>query len=157
MPTGKNTPFNLTLIGALLCLCLFVSDSHLHAASVYSPLATHFTCHFLHANIFHLAGNALCLALLRPSPLQLLYAFPIALAATWCTDVPAIGFSAILYAFMGINAIRWNISAKDWTIFVAANLLTAFLPGIAFTLHFMAFSFGMIVSLLVWVFRVEGR
>lgn len=157
MPTGKNTPFNFTLIGMLLCLLLFSSDSHLHAASVTSPLFTHFTCHFFHANIFHLAGNVLCLSILRPSPAFLLRAFPVAVAATWFTDVPSIGFSAVLYAYMGLNALGWRIGAKDWLIFITANLLTAFLPGIAFTLHLMAFSFGMIVSLVLWAFRVEGR
>lgn len=157
MPTGKDSPFDVALIGTLLCLCLFADDASRHAASFSSPLLSHLVCHFYHANLFHLLGNLFCIVFMRPSMKQLLYAYPVAVAATWFTVVPSIGFSAVLYAFMGMNALRWNISRKDWCLFIIANLITAFIPGIAFSLHFAAFSLGIFVSLFKRILKIEGR
>lgn len=150
MPTGKNTPFNITLIGFLLAVTLFTHSPQLHGAWLMSSFTSKMTCHFFHANLFHWACNALCLWLMRPSPIQIASALPYALMAMFFTEEPTIGFSAVLYAYIGMNIFRWKLSPVDWIMFIGANLIGAFLPGIAFEVHFMAFFFGISAYIIEW-------
>lgn len=142
MPKGKNTPFNVTLLGMLLLLAVFTESPHLHGASLFSSVGTMITCHFFHANLFHFACNAMCLWLMRPSPKQIAMAFPFAVFSMLFTEEATIGFSAVIYAYLGMNIFRWNISLIDWGTFIVANLISAFIPGIAFGVHLAAFMFG---------------
>ena len=142
MPTGKNTPFNVTLLGFLLAVTLFTQSPQLHGASIMSSFTSKLTCHFFHANLFHWVCNALCLWLMRPCPTQITIAVPYAVMAMYFTDEPTIGFSAIIYAYVGMNILRWKLSIEDWITFIVANFIGAFLPGIAFGVHFMALFFG---------------
>lgn len=144
MPTRKNTPFNWTIIAVLLCLTLFAQSPQMKAASIYSPFGNLLLCHFFHANLWHWAANAFALVLMRPSPKDLTLAFPIASLAMLCTTTPTIGFSAILYAYIGINIIRWKVSLIDWATFIVANLITIFIPNVAFSVHLAAFSLGLV-------------
>lgn len=143
MPTGKNTPFNITLLGFLLAVTLFTQSPHLHGAWIMSSFESKLTCHFFHANLFHWACNALCLWLMRPSPMQMVSAFPYAVAVMFFTCEPVIGFSAVLYAYIGMNIIRWKVSMVDWGTFIMANIISAFIPGVAFGVHLAAFSLSM--------------
>lgn len=147
MPKRKNTPFVYTITGLLLALCMF-GDSISNGASSHSPLANHLTCHFFHANLFHLAANALCLFLMRPYPKQLLHAYPIAVLSTFCSDIPTVGISAIIYAYIGLNIIYWRLSNYDLLTFIIANIITIFIPNIATTMHMVSFFVGLICAML---------
>lgn len=58
---------------------------------------------------------------------------------------PTIGFSAIIYAYIGMNIVRWKVSLVDWVTFIVANAITAFIPGVAFGVHLAAFMLGISV------------
>lgn len=146
MPKRKNTPFVYTITGMLLVFCLF-GDSVSNAASFYSPLLNHMTCHFFHANFFHTGANVLCLLLMRPSPKQLLYAYPIAVLSTFCSDTPTVGISAIVYAYIGLYIIHWRLSNYDLLTFIIANIITIFIPNIATTMHMVSFFVGLLCAM----------
>lgn len=147
MPKRKNTPFVYIITGLLLVLCLF-GDSVSNGASIYSPLANHLKCHFFHANLFHLTANALCLLLMRPSPKQLLYGYPIAVLATFCTTTPTVGISAVIYAYIGLYIIYWKLSNYDLLTFIIANIITIFIPNIATTMHMVSFFIGLLCAMV---------
>lgn len=144
MPTRKNTPFNVTLIGAMLLFCLFVSPESV-AASIHSPVWNHFICHFHHANIFHFLANAWCLWLMRPSVSDMVKAYPLAVIASFCTVTPMVGISAVIYAWLGMELCKRISSVFDIVIFSLANLITIFIPSVAWTVHFAAFLLGFSV------------
>lgn len=145
MPTRKNQTFNLTLLGALLCLTLFGQHNGAH---LLSDFPDKLSCHFYHANLFHWFCNAMALWLMRPSPKEILYAFPLAVTAMFFTLTPTIGFSAVVYAYIGMNIIRWNVSLIDWATFIVANLITIFIPNVAFGVHLSAFLLGISVHIV---------
>lgn len=140
MQRRKNTPFNVTLIGLLLCLAVFAPS--VPGAHIMSPFYTKLTCHFCHANLLHWFCNSMCLWLMRPSPSQIAWAFPYAVIAMFFTTEPTIGFSAVIYAYLGMNIFRWKISLVDWATFIVANIISACLPNIAWQVHLAAFLFG---------------
>lgn len=143
MPTRKNTPFNVTLLGVLLLLVLFTTSPQTEGAFLFGQHLNRFTYHFYHANIFHFLANAWALWLMRPSFSDLAKAYPLAVIASLFALQPTIGFSAIIYAYIGINIIRWKVSLVDWGVFITANLITLFIPNIAFGVHFAAFTLGI--------------
>ena len=100
-------------------------------------------CHFFHANIFHWFCNAMVLWMMRPNPKQITYAFVLAVWAMFFTMTPTIGFSAVIYAYIGMNIIRWNVSLIDWATFLVANFITIFIPDVAFVVHLAAFQLGI--------------
>ena len=140
MQGRKNTPFNVTLIGLLLCLAVFMPD--VPGAHLMTPFSTKLSCHFFHANLLHWFCNSMCLWLLRPSPMQIVHAFPSAVTAMFFTTNPTIGFSAVIYAYIGMNIFRWKISMVDWATFIMANLIGMCLPNIAWQVHLAAFVLG---------------
>lgn len=143
MPTRKNTPFNVTLIGLLLCLAIFVPNAQ--GADIFSPFYTKLTCHFFHSSIFHWMCNAMCLWLMRPSPKQIALAYPLAVVTMFATETPTVGFSAIIYAYLGMNIFRWNISLIDWGTFIVANIISMLIPNVAWGVHFASFMLGWAV------------
>lgn len=149
MPTGKNQTFIYTTIGFLLTVTLFAVNPSIHGACLHSPFWNKLTYHMYHANIFHFIANAYALYLMRPSPSDMLKAFPVAVAASLFARTPTIGISAMIYAYIGLNILRWNVSKTDWYIFVAANLATAFIPSIAFGVHAAAFTIGIITYKII--------
>lgn len=151
MPTRKNTPFNVTILGALLLITIFTASPQMHGGFLMSDFINKLTCHFYHANLYHLACNALCLWIMRPTPCQLLVAFPFAVMAMFFTDTPTVGFSAVIYAFIGMNIIKWKVSLIDWVTFIIANLISAFIPNIAFDTHLAAFLLG------IMAYKVHSR
>lgn len=142
MPKRKNHAFNVTVLGFLLLITLFVAPN-MHGGFFMSSLYNKLTCHFYHANLFHWMCNAMCLWLMRPSPMQILKAFPFAVAAMFFTDIPTVGFSAIIYAYIGMNIVGWKVSLIDWAVFMGANLFSAFMPNVAFGVHLAAFTLGI--------------
>ena len=106
------------------------------------------TCHFLHANIFHWFCNAMALWFMRPSPRQIAYALSLAVLAMFFTMTPTIGFSAVIYGYIGMNIIRWNVSLIDWGTFLVANFITIFIPNVAFGVHLAAFILGVSVYMI---------
>lgn len=145
MPEGKNKTFVLILTEMLLLLCMFI-PCEVYAASIKSPLWNHFVCHFLHANIFHLAANVLCIALMKPSPMDIVKAYPIAVAASFASFVPMVGFSTVLYAYIGLNIRTWRLGDMDKITFALCNFITIFIPNIAFGMHAAAFILGITIS-----------
>jgi len=73
----------------------------------------------------------------------MLKAWLAAIFATFLVFTPAIGFSAIIYAYLGMNIIKWKVSLIDWALLISSNMFTIFIPNIAFWTHFVAFSIGM--------------
>lgn len=148
MSGRKNTPFNVTLIGLLLCITLFASYPHIHGGFLMSSFTNKLTCHFFHANIFHWFCNAMVLWMMRPNPKQMTYAFVLAVWAMFFTMTPTIGFSAVIYAYIGMNIIRWNVSLIDWFTFLVSNFITIFIPAVAFGVHLAAFLLGILVYII---------
>lgn len=126
----------------MLVLCLLGSP-HEAAAGIHSPLWKHFTCHFFHGNIFHFIANAWALWLMRPSVSGLAKAYPLAVIASFCTLTPVVGISAVIYAWLGMELCRRLSSLADIAIFTVANLITIFIPNVAWTVHFAAFLLGL--------------
>ena len=143
MQGRKNTPFVITLLMVLLGITLFTQSPQLQGAHLMSACSAKLVCHFFHANLFHWFCNAMALWLMRPSPKDMLLAFPMAFIAMFCTTTPTIGFSAVIYAYLGLNIIRWNVSLVDWGTFLTANTLTLFIPGVATGVHAAAFLLGL--------------
>lgn len=162
MPRRKNTPFNVTLLGLLLCITLFAASPQMHGGFLMSNFANKLACHFFHANLFHWFCNAMALWLMRPSPKDIAYAFVLAALAMFFTMTPTIGFSAVIYAYIGMNIIRWKVSLIDWGTFLVANLITLFIPGVAFGVHLAAFMLGISVYIIHYqinriLLAVEGK
>lgn len=162
MPRRKNTPFNVTLLGTLLCITLFAAEPQTHGGFLMSSITNQLTCHFFHANLFHWFCNAMTLWLMRPSPKDIAFAFVLAIFAISFTMTPTIGFSAVIYAYIGINIIRWKVSLIDWGTFLVANFITIFIPGVAFGVHLAAFMLGISVYIIHYqinriLLAVEGK
>lgn len=112
----------------------------------FEPLwETHLVGQFLHANLFHLLANVVVLWQLRFSLRNLAVAYLLSIPATLAVwQGTAIGFSSVLYALMGMRLAAWRLSRAEWAWFIAANVATAFVPGIAFGVHCAAFALGWI-------------
>lgn len=115
------------IITALLIAFMFLPDFYI------APTAS-----FYHANWVHLLANIYVLWLIHFSWKSLAVAYIIAtIAFTICPE--SIGFSAILYALIGLRIPYVRISRTDWALFIIANLITLFIPNVTFSIH--AFSF----------------
>ena len=156
MPTGKNQTFVYTTIGVLLIFTLLADNPIIYGACLHSPFVNRLTFHCFHANFFHFLANAYALYLIRPNPTDMLKAFPIAVASSFFTDTPTIGISAMIYAYIGMNVLKWNVSRIDWYIFIGANLASALLPNIAFAVHLAAFVIGIITFKTIETIGYKG-
>lgn len=149
MPERKNTPFVITLTSLLLVMYLFTPDISLYAASFSSGLSERLSCHFHHANIFHLSANVLCLYLMDPTPGRMVMSYPLAAAATLFAPDPVSGISGMLYACMGLGITHSSISLEGWITFIAINAITIFVPGIAFAMHTASFVLGITTAFII--------
>lgn len=109
------------------------------------PWQTHLVGQMLHANVFHLLANVCVLWQLHFSLRRLAAAYLLSVPATLVTwSGHAIGFSSVLYALMGMQLAGAWMSKRGWAVFIAANVATAFVPGIALGVHCAAFALGWI-------------
>ena len=160
MPKGKDRKVALKtgltiLLAACFCLvehlCL---SSRAFEAVKSSNWQTHLVGQLLHANLFHLLANLYVLWLLRFSPRELLAAYLLSIPATFVVwSGQAIGFSSVLYALMGMKLPRVRMSRAGWMTFIAANVATAFVPGIAFGVHGAAFALGYVCQTIYTLYN----
>jgi membrane associated rhomboid family serine protease len=85
---------------------------------------------------------------MRPSPKQLLYGYPIAVLATFCTTTPTVGISAVIYAYIGLYIIYRKLSNYDLLTFIIANIITIFIPNLATTMHMVSFFIGLLCAMV---------
>ncbi len=110
----------------------------------------HLAFALFHANVFHLAANAMTLSLLRPSWSDLLAGFIISFLASFLavTPMPTIGFSGVLYAMIGMRTTlfrgRFTFPKAWFSGFLLAGL---FLPNVNGLLHLLCFVAGAAVQL----------
>ena len=101
------------------------------------PLANHLLYLLSHANIWHLAGNILCLWMLR-CPMHLIATFVCAVLCSFLpcfVAEPTMGFSGVLFAMVGISwgkvhRFRDMVWRNKWFL-----IIPAFLPHINFMIH----------------------
>lgn len=102
-----------------------------------TPLTNHFLYPLSHANIWHLAGNILCLWMLR-CPLHIIATFVCAVLCSFLpcfVAEPTMGFSGVLFAMVGItwgkiHRFRDMLWRNKWIL-----IIPAFLPHINFMIH----------------------
>ena len=117
----------------------------------------HLVWHFFHANVFHLAGNLLCLWVMKVR-VRALRAWAVATAvswlpcgvwdwsALWWTDVETVGLSGMLFASFGM---AWG-EYGDWRVMLRKVLpvvaVTGFLPGMNMWVHLWSFAGGWVLG-----------
>ena len=117
------------------------------------------TCHFFHANIFHLLANALTIYIMfrRWKVWQIIVAYVIAICSIVFYPVQAIGFSNIVYAMMGLKTPPlgspwWTLpSTKAFLVVTVAMLL---FPNVSAVTHIISFVMGLAVSMSVRWFNL---
>ena len=147
------------MLAACFCLVehLCLSSRTLEAVKS-STWQTHLVGQLLHANLFHLLANVYVLWLLRFSPRELLAAYLLSIPATFVVwSGQAMGFSSVLYALMGMKLPRVRMSRAGWMTFIAANVATAFVPGIAFGVHVSAFALGYVYQAIYTLYDEYRR
>lgn len=150
MPKGKDRTLAVKIGVTLLMVAFYllpVSPQKI-GACLASPWQAHFLAQVFHANAFHLLANLYVLWMTRTSPRELLAAYLLSVPATFATSTPAIGFSSVLYALMGMKICRVRMKPVEWAMFVLANAATVFIPAIAFGVHLAAFMMGLVYDYL---------
>ena len=106
---------------------------------------------FFHASWWHLAVNSLAAWTIfsprrRTSPARLATAFLIAVLVYPLSFRPVIGFSNVLYAYLGLRtpalSDRWWRRTEVVT-FLAVTVALVLIPRFSATTHFAAFALGM--------------
>lgn len=100
---------------------------------------------FQHANFFHLAANAYAFLFVRCTYGRFIAAYTIS-AVSLSICPPAIGMSSVLYALVGMEMQERTPSLRTWLVFLMANAITAFLPGISLAVHAVSFVLGFACS-----------
>ena len=108
------------------------------------PVENHLLYPFSHANIWHLAGNILCLWMLR-CPLHIYATYVCAVLCSFLpcfVAEPTMGFSGVLFAMVGISwgkihRFRDMLKKNIWVL-----IIPAFLPHINFLIHLYCLLLG---------------
>ena len=108
------------------------------------PIENHLLYPFSHANIWHLAGNILCLWMLR-CPLHIYATYVCAVLCSFLpcfVAEPTMGFSGVLFAMVGISwgkihRFRDMLKKNIWVL-----IIPAFLPHINFLIHLYCLLLG---------------
>ena len=108
------------------------------------PIENHLLYPFSHANIWHLAGNILCLWMLR-CPMHIYATFVCAVLCSFLpcfVAEPTMGFSGVLFAMVGISwgkihRFRDMMRKNIWVL-----IIPAFLPHINFLIHLYCLILG---------------
>lgn len=110
--------------------------------------------HFFHANLFHLIVNSYAIFVLygrKFSAWEFLVSFIIASVSFFFATRPAIGYSNILYATMGVRtpALRsawWR--SPNTVVFLVVTLAYLFFPSVSATTHIAAFAGGVAYAVM---------
>ena len=121
--------------------------------SADTPLWTHFSFHFAHGNVFHLAANMLVVFTIifgRDDKWWLwAVSYIVAVVSSFiiATTTPTIGLSGILFAYYGIiflkDGARWK-PLLQLTAFMAVSCL--FASRMAVELHFICLLIGALIG-----------
>lgn len=151
MVRAKEKGAAIVIITTLATLYFAVGvPSFIEKGSILSAL----THHFFHANILHLVVNCYATWVLIArrwfKPLQIVSAYIVAsLSFLCCMDIPAVGFSNFLYAFMGMNTPplwhKWWYS-QSTIIFIIITLGYLLIPGVSAITHIVSFVGGVIIN-----------
>lgn len=133
----------LVFIALAIAWFLPIEPTHLDAS-----IASHLTAPIGHANGWHLFANLYALWLIPFNSKQLTWAYLIAIIAMIPNTNPTIGFSAAIYAIIGMNVPNIKISKTEWAIFICANAITCFIPNIAVLSHAIAFFLGICLTII---------
>lgn len=128
------------IVSTALGLAMFLP---IQPTCIDAPLYTHLFAPLGHGNLIHLLANLYVLWIMRINAKQLCTAYIMGVIAMALSINPCIGFSAVLYALIGLNVPRIRISKAEWGIFIAANAITILIPNIATLAHFIAFMLGL--------------
>ena len=140
-------------IGIILLTILLLphSTEWIVGRDIYVRMALH---HFFHGNLFHLLANLFSLYFVLPylKRWQMGAGYVIASLSVLATATPVIGFSNLIYAFIGLRSPSFK--SKWWrhsgTIaFMVVTLLMVFIPNISAVTHIICFSAGVVVSAIV--------
>ena len=140
-------------IGIILLTILLLphSTEWIVGQDIYVRMALH---HFFHGNLFHLLANLLSLYLILPylKRWQMGVGYIIASLSILATATPVIGFSNLIYAFIGLRSPSFN--SYWWRhpgtmVFLVVTLAMVLIPNISAVTHIICFSVGVVVSAIV--------
>ena len=138
----------IVLLAILLMPC---STEWIVGQDIYVRMALH---HFFHGNLFHLLANLFSLYFVLPylKRWQMGAGYAIASLSVLATATPVIGFSNLIYAFIGLRSPSFK--SKWWRhsgtmVFLVVTLLMVFIPNISAVTHIVCFSAGVVVSAIV--------
>lgn len=117
-----------------------------------SDLISHFIYPFFHANIFHLLGNLLGIYFIARHIKSIIVSYFIAVIASFIaySSMPTIGFSGVLYAFIGLSGLLFNKNVSKVTIAIMLIyvLIGLLLPTINGFLHITCLVLGCLFFLI---------
>ena len=146
MSTGKNKQTKRKVIASLLLLNVYLWMPMEYipdfAASFNAAWYTHLCSQWAHTGLFHLILNLYVLWFLQFTWKELGIAYLISIPATFASLTGAVGFSSVIYALIGMKLSQIRIPFREWILFFAVNVATAFVPTIAFGVHATAFIIG---------------
>lgn len=114
-------------------------------------VGSHFLFAFSHANIFHLAGNVLCLYLLKIRlrlPITLAVSFVCSWLPQWSLwgAEPILGFSGVLFAAVGIAWGRVGQFKRMLRYCLLPTIVFGLFPHIAMTFHIYTLLLGYAIG-----------
>lgn len=144
-----------------LLICQFIPDAleWQMSASLIERMVSH---HFLHGNILHLLVNALAIWQIykRWSAKEMALAWGIASVSYLAATIPAIGFSNIIFATIGLRtpsfkSLWWK--QPTTLAFLVVSALMCFLPNVSAVTHIVSFCMGVCHAMLTrWFRRVSN-
>lgn len=116
------------------------------------------TFHLIHANIFHLIGNLIALAVVGKAWWRIILGYIITTILFLCANNDVVGFSAIIYfvwaTYMwNIFKAPFDIKIKNFSIVLFVMVASYFTPQLSFFMHFAPFILGLLVSGLISIYR----
>ena len=148
---GKEVRCMIYAIAIILVLFLVFGNAEwLLSVSLVEQMAYH---HFFHGNIFHLAANLFAgyFVFKRWETWHLAAAYLIGSLSFLCSPIPAIGFSNIIYAMIGLKSPHFKHAwwRHPGTItFLVVTLLMALIPNVSAITHIVSFCGGVIIAIL---------
>ena len=110
------------------------------AASCHSAWWTHIAYMFFHVNVWHLLSNLYSLCLFRTTAKRLFVACVIAMAASFFSWLPVVGFSGVLFALWGMNMLKAD--RKSWLLFALSAGISLVVPVFSASVHIGSFFLG---------------